>query len=52
MPVGGCALPGLEGSCDLSLIDPLARLKLPGLAGARGDRGRRRRAALCAHPAP
>ncbi|GKP91566.1 hypothetical protein NUKP71_27090 [Klebsiella quasipneumoniae] len=52
VPGGGCALPGLEGSCDLSLIYPLARLKLPGLAGARGNRGRRRRAAACALPAP
>ncbi len=34
MPGVGCALPGLEGSCDLSLIYPLVRLKLPVLAAS------------------
>ncbi|KAA6495268.1 LysR family transcriptional regulator [Klebsiella quasipneumoniae] len=40
------------GPSNQSLIYPLARLKLPVLAGARGYRGRRRLAAPCALQAP
>ncbi|BDO20855.1 hypothetical protein KAM645c_39450 [Klebsiella quasipneumoniae subsp. quasipneumoniae] len=42
MPDGGCALPGLEGSCDLSLIHPLVRLKLPVLAASKSLRRSRK----------
>ncbi len=42
MPGGGCALPGLEGSCDLSLIYSPWLLKLPVLAASKSLRRSRK----------
>ncbi|BDO04181.1 hypothetical protein KAM644c_36610 [Klebsiella quasipneumoniae subsp. quasipneumoniae] len=42
MPGGGCALPGLEGSCDLSLIYSPWLLKLPVLTASKSLRRSRK----------